>query len=285
MLTNRREFLHRVTGTAAAGFLGSVPAGTTSCAAQHGPAPPRPAAGSRIKAVAFDAFPIFDPRPIAALAEELCPGKGALLSEAWRTRQFEYTWLRVASHEYADFWQVTADALVFAERALALDLGEEKRARLVGAYLDLRAWPDVAAGARGAEGRGDPALVPVELHAEDARGRHRELRSGWPVRARAQHGPGEDVQPDPRAYRMALDAFGLTREEIAFVAFAGWDAAGARWFGYPTFWVNRLGLPAEELGVTADATGASLSDLVGVREGEGVTGGAMPSAPTSRQRA
>ena len=46
-------------------------------------------------------------------------------------------------------------------------------------------------------------------------------------------------KPDPRAYQMGVDAFGLKKEEIAFAAFAGWDAAGAKWFGYPTFWVNR----------------------------------------------
>jgi 2-haloacid dehalogenase len=60
---------------------------------------------------------------------------------------------------------------------------------------------------------------------------------------------------------MAIDAFQLKREEILFAAFAGWDAAGARGFGYPTYWVNRLNLPAEELGVTADATGRDLTDL------------------------
>jgi 2-haloacid dehalogenase len=62
---------------------------------------------------------------------------------------------------------------------------------------------------------------------------------------------------------MAIDAFQLRREEILFAAFAGWDVAGAKWFGYPTFWVNRLNLPAEELGVTPDATGRDLTDLVG----------------------
>jgi len=45
-------------------------------------------------------------------------------------------------------------------------------------------------------------------------------------------------------------------------AFAGWDAAGAKWFGYPTFWVNRLGAPVEELGVTPDGIGSGLGDLV-----------------------
>jgi 2-haloacid dehalogenase len=50
-----------------------------------------------IKALAFDGFPVFDPRPVSALAEELFRGKGADLSGEWRIRQFEYTWLRVAS--------------------------------------------------------------------------------------------------------------------------------------------------------------------------------------------
>jgi 2-haloacid dehalogenase len=68
-------------------------------------------------------------------------------------------------------------------------------------------------------------------------------------------------KPDPRAYQMGIDAFGLQRHEILFAAFGGWDAAGAKWFGYPTFWVNRLHLPVEELDVAPDAIGDSLTDL------------------------
>ncbi|KYF54127.1 haloacetate dehalogenase [Sorangium cellulosum] len=262
MLSRRRGFLDLLTGITATGLLGSAPlAMTASCAAAPGPARPPPAR-SKIKAIAFDAFAILDPRPIAALAEELSPGKGALLSEAWRTRQFEYTWLRVASGEYADFWRVTRDALVFAERLLSLDLGEEKRARLLGAYLDLEAWPDAAPALRSLEDAGlrlsflsnfTPRMLDAAIEGAGLGGLFEHVLST--DRART-------YKPDPRAYRMALDAFHLEREEILFVPFAGWDAAGARWFGYPTFWVNRLGLPAEELGVTADATGASLADLV-----------------------
>jgi 2-haloacid dehalogenase len=73
-----------------------------------------------VRAVAFDAFPIFDPRPVSSLAEEFFPGKGAELSNAWRTRQFEYTWLRTVAGRYADFWQVTEEALTFAARALLI---------------------------------------------------------------------------------------------------------------------------------------------------------------------
>lgn len=68
-------------------------------------------------------------------------------------------------------------------------------------------------------------------------------------------------KPDPRAYQIGVDAFALSPAEILFVAFAGWDAVGAKSFGYPTFWVNRMNLPAEELGVVPDAVGHDLSDL------------------------
>jgi 2-haloacid dehalogenase len=58
-------------------------------------------------------------------------------------------------------------------------------------------------------------------------------------------------KPDPRAYQMGIDAFGVKHEEIAVAAFGGWDPAGAKGFGYPTFWVNRTNLPLEELGFCA----------------------------------
>ena len=56
----------------------------------------------KIKAVAFDGFTTFDPRPISAVAEELFPTRGVELSNLWRTRQFEYTWLRTLTGNYAD---------------------------------------------------------------------------------------------------------------------------------------------------------------------------------------
>ena len=68
-------------------------------------------------------------------------------------------------------------------------------------------------------------------------------------------------KPDPRAYQMGVDALGLKPEQILFAAFAGWYAAGAKSFGYPTFWVNRQNQPAEELGAAPDTTGGNLTDL------------------------
>ena len=67
-------------------------------------------------------------------------------------------------------------------------------------------------------------------------------------------------KPDARAYALGPSRLGLPREQIAFSAFGGWDAAGAKWFGFPTFWVNRLGVTAEQL-IEPDASGADLAGL------------------------
>lgn len=111
------------------------------------PNPPGPSDGSATRApkvVFFDAFPIFDPRPVFKLAGELFPGSVPALAEEWRIRQFEYTWLRTASHQYKDFWHVTEDALGFACAKLELQSTPEKREQLLNKYLALPIWPDVA---------------------------------------------------------------------------------------------------------------------------------------------
>lgn len=70
------------------------------------------------------------------------------------------------------------------------------------------------------------------------------------------------IKPDLRAYQLGVDVLKLPKERIAFVAFAGWDVAGAKWFGYRTFWNNRQSAAPETLGVAADAAGATLSELL-----------------------
>src|SRR5262249_11310442 len=110
MLLNRRELAVLAAGSAIA-----VTAGAPLDR-------PRAVNGAKVKAIAFDGFPIIDPRPVVAKAEEIFPGKGLELSNTWRTRQFEYTWLRTLGGRYSDFWQVTQDALVFAAKVLRIDL-------------------------------------------------------------------------------------------------------------------------------------------------------------------
>jgi 2-haloacid dehalogenase len=63
---------------------------------------------------------------------------------------------------------------------------------------------------------------------------------------------------DPAAYALGPAALGLQAREILFVSSNGWDAIGATWFGYTTLWVNRAGLPPEQLDCEPTRTGSSL---------------------------
>ena len=245
---NRRAFLTLGAGSVATGLLVATPI------AYVGTKP-------TIKAIAFDAFTTFDPRPIFALAEKLFPTKGAALGNAWRTRQFEYTWLRSAAQRYADFWKVTEDALVFAANMLQLGLNADKRAQLMAAYLDLKAYPDVRPALESLKQAGIRLafLSNMTLTMLDAAMKNSGLEGMFEFALSTDK--VHTYKPDPRAYQLGIDAFGLPRHDILFAAFGGWDAAGAKWFGYPTFWVNRLHLPVEELDVTPDAIGDSLTDV------------------------
>lgn len=197
-----------------------------------------------------------------ALAETLFPGKGTELGNAWRTRQFEYQWLRTLSGRYADFWQTTGDSLVFAAKLLQLELTPEKRARLMRAYLELNTCPDVPLALNALKQAGIRLAFLSNMTAKMLNAGIKNAGLGGVFEHILSTDQIRAYKPDPRAYQMAIDAFKLQPDEIIFVAFAGWDAAGAKWFGYPTVWVNRLNVPLEELGATPDATGRDLSALM-----------------------
>jgi 2-haloacid dehalogenase len=249
MRLDRRAFI--------GGSVGAVLAGTgvTSTAANAQTRRP-------IRAVLFDAFPLFDPRPVLAVAERVDPERGAMLVQAWRTRQFEYQWLRALGDRYVDFWQATEDSLAFAARQVGLALTTEKQKQLMAPYADLAVWPDVAETLPMIERLGVKLgmlsnLTGSMLESGLAKAKLRSLFAHVLSTDRVR-----SYKPARPAYQLGMDTSGLERSEILFVAFAGWDVAGAVWFGYPTYWLNRLGSVTEELDATPLGTGTNLQSLL-----------------------
>ncbi len=249
MALDRREFIGLIAAGIATRLMASAPVAHAT-------------SNTKIKAIAFDAFPIFDPRSVFVLAEQLFPSSGAELSNVWRTRQFEYQWLRALCGHYADFWQTTEDALDFACEMLKIDLTADKRKQLMDSYLALKAWPDVVPALHALKNDGvrlailsnaTPKILDTGIKNSELEGVFEHILSTDKIKT---------FKPDPLAYQMAIDAFDLQRDEILFVPFAGWDVAGAKSFGYPVFWVNRLNFPMEKLGSVPNSMGKNLMDLV-----------------------
>jgi len=242
---NRRTFLSTAAAAAATTVL------------------PAHAATTGIRAVAFDGLALFDPRPIFALAEEFFPGRGNALATAWRVRIFEYSWLRTLTRSYESFMRIAEDALVFALAQEKLVASDAQRNQLVAGFMNLHTWPDVAPVLRRLKAAGlrlaplthfSVPMLEKGIANSGLEGLFDHLLSADLVQA---------YKPDPRAYQMAVDRFGLSPNQIAFVAFGGWDAAGAKSFGFPTIWINRLNAPTEQLGIAPDAVAASFDALPG----------------------
>ena len=69
-------------------------------------------------------------------------------------------------------------------------------------------------------------------------------------------------KPSRAVYELGTRAFALPAGDILFVSSNGWDIAGAKAFGYRTCWCNRLGAPAEKLGVTPDLEVTRLDEIL-----------------------
>jgi 2-haloacid dehalogenase len=215
-----------------------------------------------ISALVFDAYgTLFDVHSVTRLAESLFPGKGAALSVAWRSKQLEYTWLRSLMGRYEDFSRVTRSALEWSLEYLQIEADENALRALTDEYRRLATFPEVRgvieslsqARALAILSNGHPEMLEAVVD-------HNGLRSFFRGGILSVH-PAHVFKPHASVYRIAEDELGVPRTMMGFVSSNGWDAAGAKSFGFRAYWVNRGGAPVERLGVRPDAIVANLSEL------------------------
>ena len=215
-----------------------------------------------IKAVVFDGFPIFDPRPVFEKVNELFPEKSKQLNEIWKSNQFSYQWLRVAANKYKNFWDLTQDALEFAASVCGLDLTLAAKNEIMNKYKVINTWPDVAAALQNLKSKNLQLAILSNMTATMLEQGAKNSGTKEFFDHIISTDEKKTYKPSPVAYQMAVDALQIRKEEILFVPFAGWDMAGAKWFGYPTFWVNRMGAPIDKLDTKPEGAGKNLNDLV-----------------------
>lgn len=223
----------------------------------------------RYKAVAFDYFVIFDPSSVVPEVEKVFPGKGQDFTKAWRTKLFEYSFLRSITKNHENFFKVTEDALLYTLASMKLEASKDQKMQLLNAYLSLKPWPDSVESLKRLKASGLKIIALSNF-------------SKMMLKSNADHaGIGNlfdellstevngTYKPEPEAYALGIQHLGLKKEEIVFAAFGGWDAYGAKSFGYPTYWVNRFNLPTEKLGIQADETSNNFQGLLDFVLGNG----------------
>jgi len=200
----------------------------------------------------FDAygtlFDVTSATRIVANEEEYSsfPNHSVKVSNSWRIKQLEYSWLRNIMHEYIDFWQITKDALDFALEENQIK-NEKLRQRLLDVYWNLSAYPeaqDVLTTLKanniqtGILSNGSKQMLNSAVVSANLKNYLDKIISIDGI---------EIYKPDPKVYQMVIDQFNCKIEEVLFISSNGWDIAGASKFGFTTLWINRNLIPKDRL--------------------------------------
>ncbi len=214
------------------------------------------------KAVAFDYFVIFNPNSVVPVVEKVFPGKGMDFTKAWRAKQFEYGFLRSITNSHEDFFKVTEDALTYTIENMKLQATPEQKKQLLNAYLTMKPWPDAIDGLKKLKASGLRIITIANFSKEMLYANAENAGIADLFDELLSTEVNRTYKPDPQAYSLGMEHLQLKKEEIVFAAFGGWDAYGAKSFGYPTYWVNRFNLPMEKLNVQADGTSNDFQGLL-----------------------
>lgn len=203
------------------------------------------------QAFIFDAYgTLFDVHSVVRRDGANIPGNLQALSEVWRRKQLEYTWLRALMERYEDFWHITDAALRSAVRQLSIETTDRQLERLMQAYLFPAAFTEVKSALEVLKGsplailsNGSPAMLDSAVRNNGLESYFAEIISVDKVKT---------YKPSPRVYALGPKILNLPAAEILFVSSNLWDAAGAKAFGYPVCWCNRSGAEMDDLGFAPD---------------------------------
>ena len=214
-----------------------------------------------IDACVFDAYgTLFDFNSAASAARDELGDDWQRLSDLWRLKQLQYTWLRGLAQHHADFWQVTGDALDFALATLQIKRAG-LRDRLMNLYLQLDTYPEVPAMLDALRRRGirlailsngTPAMLQAVVDNSGLRDAFDAVLSVEEVGV---------FKPHPSVYALAAQRLALAPSRICFLSSNGWDAFSAKAFGFRVIWCNRFGQASERIPATPDGEITDLAAL------------------------
>ena len=210
----------------------------------------------------FDAYgTLFDVHAAASRYAGDIGERWARFSEIWRLKHLEYTWIYAQTGRHTSFWKLAGDSLDTAAASVG-GLPDGMKDKLLAAYRELDAYPEVPAVLQGLRARGaktailtngDPDMIEA---AARAAGLSQQLD-----RIITVHDVGV-FKPNLSVYKLVTDAFCCTPGDVSFQSSNRWDITGAHVFGFNTVWVNRAGAPAEYPDTPPDRTVSDLNALL-----------------------
>ena len=195
-----------------------------------------------INAVVFDAYgTLYDIQSVAEITEDAFPGYGEIITQVWRIKQLEYTWLRSLMRRYQDFAAITHDSLAYTLRILGLAYENDAFERVIAKYLQLDLYPDATAALTALKPRKLAILSNGSPDTLNALVRNSGLDTL--LDATISVDAKKIFKPSPEAYELIGEVLGTAPHEVLFVSSNPWDVAGAKSFGLNVAWIERVTPP------------------------------------------
>jgi 2-haloacid dehalogenase len=192
-----------------------------------------------INAVVFDAYgTLYDVQSVADVTEEAFPGYGEIITQVWRIKQLEYSWLRTLMRRYQGFSVVTRDSLAYTLRILGLQYDDATFARIIDKYLHLDLYPD----ARDALAALQPKKLAILSNGSPDMLNALVKNTGLDrvLAATLSVDDHKVFKPSPEAYTLIEEKLGVKPADVLFVSSNPWDACGAKAFGLNVAWIERV---------------------------------------------
>lgn len=190
--------------------------------------------------VVFDAYgTLLDVHSAIDTQRDLLGDEARSISDLWRQKQLEYSWLTGLRGDYQDFWALTEMALAYAFKAHDLATDTPLFQHLLDVYWRLSPYDDALScltwlkeqGFRTAIlSNGSPDMLRAAVESAGISSQLDKLLSVDDLKT---------FKPTPAVYEMVLDSFGVEKNEVLFISSNTWDAAGAKAYGFQVAWLNR----------------------------------------------
>jgi 2-haloacid dehalogenase len=191
------------------------------------------------KAIVFDAYgTLYDVQSVATVTEEAFPGHGELITQIWRMKQLEYSWLRSLMERYVDFWTVTRESLAYTLDCLGLSYDERVFDRILQKYHSLDLYPDAKAALGKLNGYKLAILSNGSQEMLDAVVQNSGFNSV--LCATISIDSKKIFKPSPAAYTLIESTLEVAPPEVLFVSCNAFDACGAKSFGLRVAWIERV---------------------------------------------
>jgi 2-haloacid dehalogenase len=192
-----------------------------------------------IKAVVFDAYgTLYDIQSVAAVTEDAFPGYGDIITQVWRIKQLEYSWLRSLMRRYEDFSVITRESLAYTIRLLGLKHDAAAFERIMDKYLHLDLYPDALSALASLK---DRKLAILSNGSSDMlNGLVRNSGLDRVLDATISVDQKRVFKPAPEAYTLIETRLGMRPDEVLFVSSNPWDVCGAKAFGLNVAWIERV---------------------------------------------